>query len=145
MGDSFRACKAVIWLPTQSPKVSLTTTSQQVLQEHQVDRARAARCSITLGDADVGAAAIVSGTRMGCCRDTARWSWVSLYLPPQSSTCVEGKGQIPIEDQLIWSQLPAQSINTDMESDVKTESGSSAVPVQQPCHRHKINPTTIPA
>ena len=110
-----------------------------------MDRARAARCSITLGDTDVGAAAIVSGTRMGCCRDTARWSWVSLYLPPQSSTCVEGKGQIPIEDHLIWSQLPAQSINTDMESDVKTESGSSAVPVQQLCHRHKINPTTIPA
>lgn len=85
----------MIWLPTQSPKVSLTTTSQQILQEHQVDWAGATRRSITLGNADVGAAAIVSGTWMGCCRDTARWNWVNLYLPPQS------KGQTPTEDHLI--------------------------------------------
>lgn len=58
-------------VPTEGSKVSLTTTGQQVLQEHEVDWARAAWRSVTLGDADVGAATIVSGTRMGCCRDEA--------------------------------------------------------------------------
>lgn len=46
----------------------LTSTGELVGQQHQVDGAGAARGSVALHDADVGAAAVVPGARMVSCR-----------------------------------------------------------------------------
>jgi len=42
----------------------LTSTVQQVLQQHQVHGAGAAGRAVALGDAEVGAAPVVTGTRV---------------------------------------------------------------------------------
>lgn len=47
-----------------SDSAALTSTGEFVLQQHQVDGTRAARCPISLDDADVGAATIIPGTRV---------------------------------------------------------------------------------
>jgi len=46
-----------------------TSTVEQVLQEDQVHGAGTAGRPVTLGDADVRAAAVVTATRMGCWED----------------------------------------------------------------------------
>lgn len=56
--------------PSAPPTPSLTSAVQQVLQQHQVDRTGAARSSVQLGDADVGTASVVTGTRVVFCKST---------------------------------------------------------------------------
>lgn len=58
--------------PTRGTEATPTATGQQVLQKHQVHWARAARCPVALGDADVGAAPVVPGAWVGRCGDTKR-------------------------------------------------------------------------
>lgn len=52
-----------------SPAAPPTATGEQVLQEHKMHRAGAARGAVALGYTDVGAATVVSGAWVGDCRE----------------------------------------------------------------------------
>lgn len=99
-------------LPTESTEVTSTATGQQVLQEHEVDGAGAPRRAVTLGNADVGAAAVVPGTRVGRCRDEKR-EGVELCLPPQDCSPEAGGGAGEVTMPKNWpSCCPGPSHST---------------------------------